>query len=57
MVQSLQIGGMLGFGSPQAHLVLLRDGTVAGWGQVGGEPFEAELALCEALPGPASSPR
>ena len=35
MVQSMQIGGMLGFGSPQAQLTLLRDGIVAGWGQVG----------------------
>ena len=47
--------GLLGFGGPQAHLALLRDEIVAERRWVTAEPFDAGLALCEALPGPASS--
>ena len=47
--------GLLGFGGPQAHMALLRSELVEGRHWSTPEQFDEGLALCEALPGPASS--
>ena len=47
--------GLLGFGGPQAHMALLRSELVEGRNWSTPEQFDEGLALCEALPGPASS--
>ena len=47
--------GLLGFGGPQAHMALLRSELVEGRHWSTAEQFDEGLALCEALPGPASS--
>ena len=47
--------GLLGFGGPQAHIALLRSEVVEARHWTTAEQFEEGLALCEALPGPASS--
>ena len=47
--------GLLGFGGPQAHMALMRDQVVQRRQWVSTQAFAEGLALCEALPGPASS--
>ena len=47
--------GLLGFGGPQAHMALMRDQVVQQRQWVSMQAFTEGLALCEALPGPASS--
>ena len=47
--------GAVAFGGPQAHMALLRETFVEQRLWVKAEDFEEGLALCEALPGPASS--
>ena len=47
--------GAMAFGGPQAHMALLRETFVEQRLWVKAEDFEEGLALCEALPGPASS--
>ena len=47
--------GAVAFGGPQAHMALLRETFVEQRLWVNAEDFEEGLALCEALPGPASS--
>ena len=47
--------GLLGFGGPQAHMAMLRSELVEGRHWSTPEQFDEGLALCEALPGPASS--
>ena len=47
--------GLLGFGGPQAHMALMRDQVVRQHQWVSSQAFAEGLALCEALPGPASS--
>lgn len=47
--------GLLGFGGPQAHMALMREQVVRQRQWVSAQAFAEGLALCEALPGPASS--
>lgn len=47
--------GLLGFGGPQAHMALMRDQVVQQRRWVSPQAFAEGLALCETLPGPASS--
>ena len=47
--------GLLGFGGSQAHMAMLRSELVEGRHWSTPEQFDEGLALCEALPGPASS--
>jgi chromate transporter len=61
MISLLELGlsflrlGAVAFGGPQAHMALLRETFVEQRLWVKAEDFEEGLALCEALPGPASS--
>ena len=47
--------GLVGFGGPQAHMALMRDQVVRQHQWVSPQDFAEGLALCETLPGPASS--
>ena len=47
--------GLLGFGGPQAHMALMGDQVVQQRQWVSPQVFAEGLALCETLPGPASS--
>lgn len=47
--------GLLGFGGPQAHMALMREQVVQQRQWVSAQAFAEGVALCEALPGPASS--
>ncbi|MYF36070.1 MAG: chromate transporter [Synechococcus sp. SB0678_bin_12] len=46
---------LLGFGGPQAHMALMGDQVVQQRQWVSPQAFAEGLALCETLPGPASS--
>jgi chromate transporter len=47
--------GVIGFGGPPAHIVLLRQLCVERRGWVLDEEFEDAIAVCNLLPGPAST--
>jgi chromate transporter len=47
--------GVIGFGGPPAHIALLRRRLVEERGWLGLEEFEAAIAACNLLPGPAST--
>jgi chromate transporter len=47
--------GLIGFGGPPAHIALLRNLMVEQRGWLGAEDFEAAIAACNLLPGPAST--
>src|SRR5579863_4700909 len=47
--------GVIGFGGPPAHISLLRQRVVEERGWIDPEEFEAAIAACNLLPGPAST--
>lgn len=47
--------GLIGFGGPPAHIALLRNLMVEQRGWLSAEDFEAAIAACNLLPGPAST--
>ncbi|NEQ54074.1 MAG: chromate efflux transporter [Leptolyngbya sp. SIO3F4] len=47
--------GAIGFGGPQAHIAMINDETVDRRGWLGADEFSDGLAVCEMLPGPAST--
>ncbi|MBW4653969.1 MAG: chromate efflux transporter [Kaiparowitsia implicata GSE-PSE-MK54-09C] len=47
--------GLLGFGGPQAHIAMINDEAVVRRGWMTQEEFAEGLAICEMLPGPAST--
>ncbi|WP_414527531.1 chromate efflux transporter [Nodularia chucula] len=47
--------GLIGFGGPQAHIAMINDETVVRRGWFTQEEFLAGVAVCEMLPGPAST--
>jgi chromate transporter len=47
--------GLIGFGGPPAHIALLRKLMVEQRGWLDAEEFEAAIAACNLLPGPAST--
>ncbi|MBT9315331.1 chromate efflux transporter [Leptothoe spongobia] len=47
--------GVLGFGGPQAHIAMINNEAVERRGWLGNEEFSDGLAVCEILPGPAST--
>jgi len=47
--------GVIGFGGPPAHIALLRGRVVEDRGWLGADEFEAAIAACNLLPGPAST--
>ncbi|MBO0767297.1 MAG: chromate transporter, partial [Solirubrobacterales bacterium] len=47
--------GLTGFGGPPAHIALLRDCVVNDRGWLLSGEFEAAIAACNLLPGPAST--
>ena len=47
--------GLIGFGGPPAHIALLRRLVVEDRGWLDAEEFEAAIAACNLLPGPAST--
>jgi len=47
--------GVIGFGGPPAHIALLRKLVVEERGWLSREEFEAAIAACNLLPGPAST--
>jgi chromate transporter len=47
--------GVTGFGGPPVHIALLRSLVVAREGWMASEDFEAAIAACNLLPGPAST--
>lgn len=47
--------GMIGFGGPQAHIAMANDEAVARRQWLSQEQFTDGLAICEMLPGPAST--
>jgi chromate transporter len=47
--------GLIGFGGPPAHIALLRKLMVEQRGWLSAEDFEAAIAACNLLPGPAST--
>ncbi|MEO1593563.1 MAG: chromate efflux transporter [Cyanobacteria bacterium J06632_22] len=47
--------GCLGFGGPQAHIAMMNDEVVAQRGWLTQDQFTDGLAVCEMLPGPAST--
>ena len=55
LVQVFLRVGLLGFGGPQAHMALMREQVVQQRQWVSAQAFAEGVALCEALPGPASS--
>ena len=47
--------GLIGFGGPQAHIAMINDEAVVRRGWFTQEEFLAGVAICEMLPGPAST--
>lgn len=47
--------GALGFGGPQAHIAMINDEAVERRGWLSASEFSDGLAICEMLPGPAST--
>lgn len=47
--------GAIGFGGPQAHIAMINDEAVERRGWLGTDEFSDGLAVCEMLPGPAST--
>ena len=47
--------GALGFGGPQAHIAMINDEAVDRRGWLDNDEFSDGLAVCEMLPGPAST--
>jgi chromate transporter len=47
--------GLIGFGGPPAHIALLRRRVVEERGWLDADEFEAAIAACNLLPGPAST--
>ncbi|WP_430495950.1 chromate transporter [Micromonospora trifolii] len=47
--------GCVGFGGPPAHIALLRKLCVEDRGWLQAQEFEAAIAACNLLPGPAST--
>jgi chromate transporter len=47
--------GVIGFGGPPAHLAMMEAAAVTRFGWLSAEEFAAGVALCELLPGPAST--
>lgn len=47
--------GLIGFGGPPAHIALLRRRIVEERGWIAPDEFEAAIAACNLLPGPAST--
>lgn len=47
--------GALGFGGPQAHIAMINDEAVERRGWLSSDEFSDGLAICEMLPGPAST--
>ncbi len=47
--------GSLGFGGPQAHIAMMNDEFVVRRGWITADAFAEGLAICEMLPGPAST--
>ncbi|MDE3130409.1 MAG: chromate transporter, partial [Acidobacteriota bacterium] len=47
--------GVIGFGGPPAHIALLRTLVVTQRGWLEPDEFEAAIAACNLLPGPAST--
>ena len=47
--------GLIGFGGPPAHIALLRRRVVEERGWIDPDEFEAAIAACNLLPGPAST--
>ena len=47
--------GAIGFGGPQAHIAMINDEAVEQRGWLGADEFSDGLAVCEMLPGPAST--
>lgn len=47
--------GLIGFGGPQAHIALISDEAVDQKGWLDTDEFSDGLAICEMLPGPAST--
>jgi chromate transporter len=47
--------GLIGFGGPQAHIAMINDEAVVRKGWFTQEEFLAGVAICEMLPGPAST--
>src|SRR5208282_4014343 len=47
--------GCIGFGGPPTHIKLLRELCVERWGWLDAQEFEDAIAVCNLLPGPAST--
>ncbi|MBE9065062.1 chromate efflux transporter [Leptolyngbya cf. ectocarpi LEGE 11479] len=47
--------GAIGFGGPQAHIAMINDEAVERRGWLSSDEFSDGLAVCEMLPGPAST--
>ncbi|NJN30386.1 MAG: chromate efflux transporter [Synechococcales cyanobacterium RM1_1_8] len=47
--------GSIGFGGPQAHIAMMSDEFVVRRGWISAEAFAEGMAICEMLPGPAST--
>jgi chromate transporter len=47
--------GSIGFGGPQAHIAMMNDELVVRRGWITPEAFAEGMAICEMLPGPAST--
>jgi chromate transporter len=47
--------GVIGFGGPPAHVAMMEEAAVSRSGWLSAEEFAAGVALCELLPGPAST--
>ncbi|EKV01498.1 chromate transporter, chromate ion transporter family [Leptolyngbya sp. PCC 7375] len=47
--------GAIGFGGPQAHIAMINDEAVEQRGWLDADEFSDGLAICEMLPGPAST--
>ncbi|MGF1516297.1 MAG: chromate transporter, partial [Nodosilinea sp.] len=47
--------GFIGFGGPQAHIAMIHDEAVIRRGWLNEEQFLEGVAICEMLPGPAST--
>lgn len=47
--------GLIGFGGPQAHIAMINDEAVDRRGWLSTDEFSDGLAVCEMLPGPAST--
>lgn len=47
--------GAIGFGGPQAHIAMINDEAVEQRGWLSSDEFSDGLAVCEMLPGPAST--